>query len=143
MTFEISDRGKDGDWTFVRDQLRAYNIAIKSGLFDPDADEPRIDIYLRDADGQIIGGILCEIHWQSLMIEFLWVADRLRGQGLGKELLRRAETLAREQGCLNANLSTFDFQAPEFYQRHGFRMIGQMDDYPPGHRWFLLRHDFE
>jgi ribosomal protein S18 acetylase RimI-like enzyme len=45
-----------------------------------------------------------------------------------------AEDLARERGCVGVWLDTFDFQAPEFYRKHGYEQFGRLDDYPPGHQ---------
>lgn len=132
----------EADRDFVRDQLRAYNRQRLPQFFDPAVPVPQVGIYARDESGQIVGGITGEIHWTTLMIDYLWVDEALRGQGLGGELLRRAEAEAARQGCTAASLTTFDFQAPAFYQRLGYRIIGQMDDYPPGHTWFMLRREF-
>jgi len=36
-------------------------------------------------------------------------------------------------------LMTFSFQAPAFYQRHGFEVLAAIDDHPRGHQNFLMR----
>jgi len=35
-------------------------------------------------------------------------------------------------GCVNAVLYTINFQAPGFYERHGYRVIGTVPCLPPG-----------
>ena len=47
--------------------------------------------------------------------------------------------LAREKECVGIWLDTFSFQAPAFYQKMGYSELGQIVDYPPGHR----RHFFQ
>jgi len=58
---------------------------------------------------------------------------------MGSQLMRMAEDLAREKECVGIWLDTFSFQAPAFYQKMGYSELGQIVDYPPGHR----RHFFQ
>jgi GNAT superfamily N-acetyltransferase len=69
----------------------------------------------------------------------LWVHESLRGQGFGAQLLAAAEAHAREQACTDAYLSTFDFQAPEFYRTRGYQSFGELADYPRGHSYHFMR----
>ncbi|GGC91032.1 hypothetical protein GCM10007418_08390 [Halopseudomonas salina] len=50
-----------------------------------------------------------------------------------------AEKLALEKGYIGIWLDTFDFQAPEFYPKHGFTRFGQIDDFPPGHQRYFFQ----
>lgn len=43
----------------------------------------------------------------------------LRNQHIGSSFLNQAESTAKERGCKYVFLDTFDFQAPEFYKKHG------------------------
>ena len=53
-------------------------------------------------------------------------------------LLARAEQLAVEQSCTVLYPSTFGFQAPGFYARQGYSVIGELENVPPGSKrqWF-------
>jgi GNAT superfamily N-acetyltransferase len=95
----------------------------------------------RDADGVVQAGAKCEIAWGWLYVDWLWVAEPLRRQGLGGQLLAAAEALARERECRGVHLNTWSFQAPEFYRKHGFVEVGGVDDMPPGavRYWFAKR----
>lgn len=68
----------------------------------------------------------------------LWVDEAWRGQGVGARLLRTAEREGVARGCRQAVLHTHSFQAPEFYQRHGYEIAETLDDYPRGHRKYAL-----
>src|SRR5712691_3125402 len=68
----------------------------------------------------------------------LWVHAELRGQGIGRELMARAEQRAAALGCHSAFLDTFSFQAPGFYQKLGYTVFGTLD-YPPDHKRFFLQ----
>jgi GNAT superfamily N-acetyltransferase len=95
---------------------------------------------LSDRGGEIIGGLLGFTHWNWLFIKQLWVAEPLRGAGIGQRLIRAAEQEGAARGCQHVHCDTFGFQALPFYQKLGFQVFGQLDDYPPGHtRYFLQK----
>jgi ribosomal protein S18 acetylase RimI-like enzyme len=54
-----------------------------------------------------------------LKINYLWVSVEERGRGRGRQMLLMAEAEARKRGCSHATLSTYSFQAPDFYRRLG------------------------
>lgn len=60
----------------------------------------------------------------------VWVAERVRREGWGGRLLVAAEDLARERGCRQLLVSSFTFQAPEFYRRHGYTEFARSPDLP-------------
>ena len=66
------------------------------------------------------------------------MAQALRGQGHATRLMAAAEAYAVEKGCVGVVLDTFSFQARPFYERLGYRVFGQLDDYPPGHTRFYM-----
>jgi hypothetical protein len=53
-------------------------------------------------------------------------------------LLESAEQEAGTRGCKIIFLSTYSFQAPGFYQKLGYELAGQVDDFPPGHQYCFL-----
>ena len=100
-----------------------------------------IALTVRDEHRDVIAGLTAEIFWNALYVHLLWVDEQHRGQGYGKSLLYRAEALAVETSCEYVYLSTFEFQAPEFYSRHGYSVIGELSGVPRGFRrqWFCKR----
>ena len=68
----------------------------------------------------------------------LHVPEALRGQGIGSELMRRAESFCREQGLAGIWLDTFHFQARPFYEKLGFTVFGTIEDHPAGSRRYFL-----
>jgi ribosomal protein S18 acetylase RimI-like enzyme len=77
-----------------------------------------------------------------LHITEFWLAEDCRRLGLGGQLLQKAESFATLVGARGAFLSTFDFQAPEFYVRHGYEIYATLKDNPPGHAEHHLRKVF-
>jgi len=85
-----------------------------------------------------VGGIIGATYWDWFYLDLLWVKEDLRRQGYGKQLLSKAEDIARERGAKNVFLDTFSFQAPEFYQKYGYQVYGELPDFPTGHQRFFF-----
>jgi GNAT superfamily N-acetyltransferase len=121
-------------------RLRAFNEASAGPLRTKD-----VVLAVRDETGRLIAGLTAEIFWNALYINILWVDEEHRQRGYGAVLLRRAEDAGRAESCEVAYLSTFDFQAPGFYGKYGYDVVGELQDVPPGSRcrWFgkKLRRD--
>jgi ribosomal protein S18 acetylase RimI-like enzyme len=98
----------------------------------------RLVLFVRDNAEHIAGGLLGYTHWRWLFVQNLWVAESLRGTGHGRRLLELAELEAGRRGCEHAYLDTFDFQARGFYEKLGYELFGQLEDYPPGHTKYFL-----
>jgi GNAT superfamily N-acetyltransferase len=97
-------------------------------------------VFARDDDGRVIGGALCEVGRGWLHISVLWVDDRHRGRGLGRQIVAETEAEARRRGCHSAYLDTFSYQARPFYEKLGYAVCGILDDYPTGHqRYFMTK----
>lgn len=98
---------------------------------------------IRDGKRRLVAGLCGHTHGGWLVVRGLWVRASHRKRGLGTALLRRAEKEAVGRGCRFAFLDTFSFQAPRFYPRMGYRVMGVLRDYPRGHRriffWKRLR----
>ena len=53
--------------------------------------------------------------------------------------MTEAERIAREHGCTFAHTTTFSYQAPDFYQRLGYRIFGVIEGYPDGIKQYFLK----
>ncbi len=99
---------------------------------------PRLCFVLQGPDQEVVGGIIGATYWDWFYLDLLWVKEDLRRQGYGQQLLSKAEDIARERGAKNVFLDTFSFQAPEFYQKYGYQVYGELPDFPTGHQRFFL-----
>ena len=91
-----------------------------------------------DTNGNIIGGILGGTYWGWMYVDILWVHESHRYKGFGSKLLCKAEKEAIRRGCHHVHLDTMSWQAPEFYQKHGYEVIGILPDIPNGNQKYLL-----
>ena len=111
---------------------KAFNDAISEPhrtARTPEAVRP-LHILLRDQDGRLLGGLIADSYWGWLDVDDFWLDETMRGQGLGRAMLLAAEKEAISRGCRYAKLETFSFQARGFYEKCGYRVIGQLDEYP-------------
>lgn len=95
---------------------------------------------ITDENGVVIAGCIAEVnHWNALHIDALWVSEEYQKRGLGSSLLKEVEAVAAENGCTLAHLSTFDFQAKDFYIKHGYEVFGTLENCPEGHSRYYLK----
>jgi len=81
---------------------------------------------------EVIGGLLGHTSLGVLFIDLFFLPESVRGQGIGSRIIEQAEQEAKRRGCCAALLYTINFQAPGFYERHGYRAFGKVDCQPPG-----------
>ena len=112
----------------VGEGLRRYN-AEQSGIDD----SRPLAVVVSDPDtNEVLGGITGRTSLGLLFIDLVFLPDELRGGGLGSRILNLAEDEGRRRGCRAAMLYTISFQAPRFYERHGWRVFGKIACDPPG-----------
>ena len=128
---------------FLRGQIRTFNDAHSPphrAAREPGAVRP-LHVVLKDAHGDVIGGLAGSTYWDWLEIEHFFVPGALRGQGVGSSLLSTAEAEARRRGAAHAFLTTFSFQARAFYATRGYIVVGTLADFPPGSAYFWMRKE--
>jgi ribosomal protein S18 acetylase RimI-like enzyme len=116
----------------VRRGLALYNLSIVEPI-------PPLNVYLRDAEQEIQGGLLGRTGNSALFIESLWVAEPLRRRGFGKQLVLTAEREAVQRGCRFSHLDTYSFQAPDFYRQLGYEVFGVLTGYAGGHTRYFMK----
>ncbi len=73
--------------------------------------------------GKMVAGIVARSTFDTLEVEFLFVDEQYRGKGLGSYLLVHVESLAARDGLRRVLLSTYSYQAPEFYRARGYTQL--------------------
>lgn len=139
---ELTDTASEQDRDYLRDQLRSFNTtASEPHRAIRETGQKPLDLYVRDEANHILGGLTADTYWDWLEVKRLWLDASMRGRGVGGQLLTAAEDEARQRGCSKSQLRTFSFQARGFYVKFGYRVVGTMEDYPPGGAYFWMRKD--
>ncbi|MGW2254245.1 GNAT family N-acetyltransferase [Kitasatospora sp. NPDC001660] len=134
---ELTDTPLPADLTPISDGLDRFNTEA-TGIDD----RTPIAVLVRGPEtGEVIGGLTGRTSLGLLFVDLLYLPPTLRGTGLGTELLRRAEHEARTRGCRAAVLYTISFQAPDFYRKLGWQLMGEVPCDPPGTSRVFLTKD--
>lgn len=125
---EISDQPNSDAERILGGGLAAFNEAI-TGYND----RRLLTVLIKDPETQqILGGITGKTTLGMAFLDLFHLPDSLRGTGLGSQLLQAFEEEARRRGCRNAVLYTLSFQAPGFYEKHGWVRFGELPCEPEG-----------
>ena len=134
----VTDHPDEQEIQMLREHLSEYNAAAANS-----GERCRLALFLHDEQGNMIDGI-CGRFWEEcLEIDTLWVEENWRGQGIGKRLLQTLEREAVSRGCRQITLTTFSFQAPDFYQQLGYHVFGIFGGFGKGHQKFYLQKRIE
>lgn len=101
------------------------------------------EAYYTAADGNLMAGITTNIAWQAMYVHNLWVHPDLQGQRIGTKLMQMAEDEAQQRDLRFVWLRTFSFQARGFYEKRGYRVVGELQDWPPGQVFYTMRKDLK
>jgi len=112
----------------VTDGLAAFNKSVFGRV-----DARTLDVVVHDpGTGEIVGGLLGHSSLGLFFLDLFYLPQHLRGAGFGSRIIALAEDEARQRGCTAAFVYTVIFQAPGFYERHGYRRFGEIPCPPAG-----------
>lgn len=128
----------NNDADYICDKLVEYNRSRVPKTQEADF----VNIYKKivNDEGEIIAGCLAKMYcWNVIYVDILWIDEAYRKQGLGSKLLKEIERIAVEENCTLIHLDTFDFQAKDFYIKHGYEVFGILEDCPKEHCRYYLK----
>ncbi len=134
FTFQVEEWPAPQSVHSVKQLLNRYNREQIG-----EDDHLHLAVVLRDAGGQVVGGLWGETYWGWLYVDVLAIHEKARNQGWGTRLMAMAEEEALRRGCHHAHLDTFDFQALPFYQKLGYAVFGTLDRFPDDHKRYFLQ----
>ena len=96
--------------------------------------------FVAEDEGKVVGAVTGRAYYNEVHIGDLIVAEGHRRSGLGRRLVGAVEDCYKGKGYDVMTLSTFGFQAPEFYKKLGFTVefIREAKD-PRLNKYFLKK----
>ncbi|MBO4637054.1 MAG: GNAT family N-acetyltransferase [Clostridiales bacterium] len=132
MDFRRIDEVDESTGEFINREFSEYGI--KNGI-DLNYDE---FCFVAEDAGKIIGVITGRAYYNEVHIGDLIVSGTCRRSGVGTELVRAVEEAYKDKGYDRITLTTFGFQAPEFYKKLGYETEFIREDKDPKLRKFFL-----
>ena len=78
--------------------------------------------FTAEEDSKVVGVLRGHSYYNDAHISDLIILEQYRGRGIGTRLLKAAEKYCADKGFESITLSTYGFQTPEFYKKHGFEV---------------------
>lgn len=118
---KLSDKEQHALW----DGIESFTQPIVG-----DTGRHNLSFLLHNDNAEIVGGVQGNYdNFGWLWIDSLWVSESVRGHGFGIQLLNKIEAIALENGCKNSHLTSFSYQAADFYIKHGYEVFGELKNY--------------
>ena len=135
LVYRITDDGNEQDIGEIYEMLKEYNLSNRE-----QSENVPIGIFVENENNRKMAGLTGETFGNWLCIHYLFVAEHFRREGVGSKLLKAAEQEALRRGCKYAFVDTFSFQAPMFYEKHGYKEAFTLNDYPyTGKRYYYTK----
>lgn len=109
----------------LSDELDSYNFAAVG-----ESNLKELTVKAEDSQGALVAGLSGWTWGTCAGIGMVWVREDARKSGWGGRMLAAAESVARDRGCRQLLVSSFTFQAPDFYRRHGYTEFARSEGLP-------------
>ena len=98
--------------------------------------------FVAEEKSKIIGIITGNSYYKEVHISDLIVLEQYRNTHIGSELMETVENYYKNKGYENINLTTYGFQALEFYKKCGFKVefIRKSKENPKLNKYYLVKY---
>ncbi len=137
LKIEVSVQPSEHQLQVISDGISAFNAPYlpNDGEFESGL---RFAVMAQNEQGEYVGGLQASVVWSYCVLELLWLSEETRGQGVGSQLIEQLVVFAKEKQLTQIRTETLDFQAKPFYEKQGFKVYGEIDDSPKGHKTYFL-----
>lgn len=96
-------------------------------------------LILAHIEDECVGGVFFWWFEPDAGIDYLFVEEKWRQRGIGRQLLRAAEEELKSNNCRQVTVSTYTNMAPDYYPRMGYGHIATIDRYLLGYDRLIFR----
>ena len=98
--------------------------------------------FVAKEESKIIGIITGNSYYKEVHISDLIVLEQYRNKHIGSKLMETVENYYKNKGYENINLTTYGFQAPEFYKKCGFEIefVRKNKENPKLNKYYLVKY---
>jgi GNAT superfamily N-acetyltransferase len=132
----VEDSPDPADLSLLEERVAAAAVAA-AGV----GEEQEFGIFVRDDNGQVRAGISGLVWGGYCELQAMWVDEPLRGRGLARALMARAEAEARRRGCTLVVFHAYDLLTAGLFEKLGYETAGVVEGCPSGStaRWYRKR----
>lgn len=139
MSLHICNKENKNGKQYIYDELYKYNL--KHFPKDLGGRYEEINLFLKDGNGDVRGGILSAVCWNWLEIYTVILDEDIRHSGYGSKLLLELEKIALYKKCDFIKVDTLSFQALDFYKKNGYQVFGSIDNVGRDFDHYYLKKD--
>lgn len=136
LSIEYKERLDEDFYNIIDDEFNKY--AEKNGVIC----DFKLFNFIAKEDNKVIGMITGHSYYKEVYIEDLIILEEYRNKHIGTRLVEAVEKFFKDKGFENMNLTTYEFQAPEFYKKCGFEIefVRENKEEPKLNKYFLVKY---
>ncbi|MBQ2671502.1 MAG: GNAT family N-acetyltransferase [Clostridia bacterium] len=98
--------------------------------------------FVAKENGKIAGILTGKCLHDEIKVSDLIVTEKFRKNGIGSKLLKSVEEYFSDKNYTSISLTTYDFQAPKFYEKCGFELefVRKNKKNPKLTKYFLVKY---
>ena len=98
--------------------------------------------FIAKEDNKVVGIITGHSYYSEVHIGDIIILEEYRNKKIGTKLIETVENYYKDKGFENINLTTYKFQAPEFYKKCGFKLefIRENKENPKLSKCFFVKY---
>ncbi len=136
LNIEYIENADKGLYNLMDNEFNKF--AIKNGVT---CNYKSFNFVAKEED-KIVGIIMGHSYYKEVYIDNLIVLAEYRNKHIGTKLIETVENYFKNKEFENINLTTYKFQAPEFYKKCGFKIdfIRENKENPKLNKYYLVKY---